>query len=634
MKLEFIPLDKLVVSKANMRYGRKTPDVSDILPTVRSRGIIQPVIVRPKPCLAPAEGCGPANHADRGYEIIAGSRRFHAAKIVAEERHAARDGAAEADTDMALLPCAILDAGDDAAAVEASLIENLARLDPDEVTQWETFTRLVKEGRRLEDIAATFGLPDLAVRRVLALGNLLPAIRDLYRRKEIDAATVRHLTMASKSQQKAWLALAADPDSYVPTGHQLKAWLFGGQSIPARHALFDIAASGLATIADLFGDDRYVADADAFWTLQNAAIEAKRAAYVEQGWADAIIVPPSDHFTAWEYEKAGKRKGGRVYLDVRATGEVIVHEGYISRKEAARLARAEGADHGVGTGQKSTRPEVTSTMQTYIDLHRHAAVRTAMLAHTRIALRLMIAHAITGSPLWSVKPEPQRASHDAVRESVENCRAEADFDEHRRAVLALLGFSPEEPTVTGGNGDDHGVVGVFRRLLELPDMVVMDVIAVVMGETLAAGSAAVEVVGSEIGVNMARYWQADDAFFELIRDREVLTRIVAEVAGETVASANAGEKTKTLKRIVRDHLDGTNGRSQHENWVPRWMTFPPAAYTARGGGGAVSTHAKAEAAREIERQKPGDDDPDPSATGAVRATPDFNDEEKADMLAA
>ncbi|WP_369801297.1 hypothetical protein [Novosphingobium sp. AAP1] len=273
-------------------------------------------------------------------------------------------------------------------------------------------------------------------------------------------------------------------------------------------------------------------------------------------------------------------------------------------------------------------------MQTYIDLHRHAAVRAAMLAHTRIALRLMIAHAITGSPLWSVKPEPQRSSHDAVRESVENCRAEADFDEHRRAVLALLGFSPEEPTVTGGNGDDHGVVGVFRRLLELPDMVVMDVIAVVMGETLAAGSAAVEVVGSEIGVDMARYWQSDDAFFELIRDREVLTRIVAEVAGETVASANAGEKTKTLKRIVRDHLDGTNGRAQHENWVPRWMAFPPAAYTARGSVRTVSILAKAKGAREIEGQKPGDDDPDPSAPGAVKAAPDLGDTEKSDRLAA
>jgi ParB family chromosome partitioning protein len=611
MKLDFIPLDKLVVSKANMRYGKKAPDVSDILPTVRSRGVIQPVIVRP-------------NCAPDGFEIVAGSRRFHAAKIVAEERRLAGDTTAEP------MPCAILDEGDDAAAIEASMIENMARLDPDEVTQWENFTRLVREGRKVEDIAATFGLPDLTVKRVLALGNLLPAIRDLYRKERIDAATVRHLTMASKSQQKAWLALADDENAYLPTGHQLKSWLFGGQSIPVKHALFDVDASGLATIADLFGEDRYVTDADAFWTAQNAEIEARRAAYVEQGWADAIIVPPSDHFSTWEYEKAGKRKGGRVYIEVRATGEVIVHEGYVSGKEARRIAKAEGSENG--TGQKPARPEVTSTMQTYLDLHRHAAVRAALTGHPAVALRLMVAHAIGGSHLWRVTPEPQSTRNDEVRDSLDNSKAESDFDERRRAVLAVLGFSAEEPTVTGGNGDDYGVVGIFQRLLDLPDAVVMEVIAIVMGETLASGSAAVEAVGMEIGVDMARCWQADDAFFSAVRDREVLTRIVAEVAGETVASANAGEKTETLKRIVRDHLDGANGRDRRESWVPRWMAFPPGAYTARGGVGTVAAHAKAQAAREIGRFRPSDDEPDPSAPGAVMALPDPDDE--ADRLAA
>lgn len=635
MKLDFIPLDELVVSKANMRYGKKAPDVSDILPTVRSRGVIQPVIVRP-------------NCAPDGFEIVAGSRRFHAAKIVAEERRLGGDTTPEPQD--SLLPCAILDEGDDAAAIEASMIENMARLDPDEVTQWENFTRLVREGRKVEDIAATFGLPDLTVKRVLALGNLLPAIRDLYRKERIDAATVRHLTMASKSQQKAWLALADDENAYLPTGHQLKSWLFGGQSIPVKHALFDVEASGLATIADLFGEDRYVADADAFWTAQYAEIEARRAAYVEQGWADAIIVPPSDHFSTWEYEKAGKRKGGRVYIDVRATGEVIVHEGYVSGKEARRIAKAEGSENG--TGQKAARPEVTSTMQTYVDLHRHAAVRAALTGHPAIALRLMVAHAIGGSHLWRVTPEPQSTRNDEVRDSLDNAQAEADFDERRRAVLAVLGFSAEEPTVTGGNGADYGVVGIFQRLLDLPDAVVMEVIAIVMGETLASGSAAVEAVGMEIGVDMARCWQADDAFFSAVRDREVLTRIVAEVAGETIASANRQEKTKTLKRIVRDHIDGTNGRERRENWVPRWMAFPPAAYTARGGVGTVAAHAKAQAARKIERLRPSEDEPvsgrscpqhdlnstgcwspePPTAPGAVMALPDPEDE--ADRLAA
>lgn len=588
MKLEFIALDKLSVSKSNMRYARKAPDVSDILPTVRARGVIQSLIVRPN-CEANAE----PGH----YEIVAGCRRFHAAKVVAAERQEANRGAGEPDSEAYAVPCAVLDETDDASAVEASLIENLARLDPDEVSRWECFVRLVKEGRSIEDIAQTFGLPDLAVKRTLALGNLLPRIRELYRAEEIDAATVRHLTLATKSQQKAWLALVADPDAHAPRGFQLKAWLFGGQSIPVGHALFDAEASGLAVVADLFGEQAYFADRDAFWALQNEAIAARCSIYREQGWADAVVVGIDANFHSWEYEKTPKRKGGRVYLDVRASGEVVIHEGYLSSKEAARLAKAE-ATGGDGVLPKAIRPELTSGTQTYIDLHRHAAVRAELLGRPGMALRLMVAHAIAGSALWRIVAEPQKAKHDAIVESLENCRAEGVFDEARRAVLALLDLPEDEPTVIGGTGygmrgGERGLCTLFARLLELPDAVVMDVLVVIMGESLAAGSPAVEAVGMELSVPMADWWEADAAFLEGLRDREVLLAMVGEVAGPTVAAANAEEKGKTLRGIIRDHLAGAGGRAKREGWVPRWMTFPPSVYTARGGVGTVAAHASA-----------------------------------------
>ena len=73
MKLDFIPLGKLSVSKTNMRYAKKAPDVSDILPTVRKRGILQPLIVR--------KNCGPD-----AYEILAGARRFRS-----EERRVGKE---------------------------------------------------------------------------------------------------------------------------------------------------------------------------------------------------------------------------------------------------------------------------------------------------------------------------------------------------------------------------------------------------------------------------------------------------------------------------------------------------------------------------------------------------------------
>ncbi len=200
------------------------------------------------------------------------------------------------------------------------------------MTQWECFTRLIREGRKVEEIAVTFGLPNLAVKRVLALGNLLPRIRDLYRREEIDVVTVRQLTLASKRQQRGWLALLDDPDAYAPRGHQLKGWILGGQTISVSHALFPVEGSGLAIVSDLFGQDSYFACGKTFWALQNAAVEARRREYKDQGWADAVVIGPDEHFHSWEYEKMPKRKGGRVYLDVRPTGEIVIHEGYLIRQ--------------------------------------------------------------------------------------------------------------------------------------------------------------------------------------------------------------------------------------------------------------------------------------------------------------
>lgn len=583
MKLKHIDRGKLFIDKTNMRYGRKAPDVSDILPTVRRRGIIQTLIVK-------------SPDAEGRYGISAGSRRFTAEALVFAE-----------GIDHGPLPCAILDPGEDAAAIEASMIENMARLDPDEVNQWEAFVRLVKEGRTPEDISETFGLPVLMVTRVLALGNLLPRIRAMYGKKEIDAPTVRHLTLASKSQQKAWLALVDDPNGYAPTGHQLKAWLFGGASIAARHALFDLDGFAGATVADLFGDDRYFADPDQFWAAQDAEIEARKQTYLEAGWPDVVVVRPPEHFSTWEHEKAPKRRGGRVYVEVRGTGEVIFHEGYVTRAEARRIERGEQP-----AAAKPSRPEVGSSLERYIDLHRHAAVRAAMLAHPGVSLRLMVAHAICGSSLWKVEADRRRATNDAMTESAETAPGETLFDERRRAVLALLDFDPERMSVTGGaplalydegtNADR--LSAVYLRLMTLPDPCIADIIGIVMGESLSVGSIAVAAVGTEIGTDMADWWEADDAFLDLVREREVLVALVAEVGGERVAEANAKEKTKTLRRIVRDHLDGADGRTKVERWVPGWMAFPPTAYTARGGVATVAAHAAAEGSRLARPQEP------------------------------
>jgi len=44
--LKFIPFSQLHISKLNMRHSDTAPDIDDILPSVKERGIRQPLIVR------------------------------------------------------------------------------------------------------------------------------------------------------------------------------------------------------------------------------------------------------------------------------------------------------------------------------------------------------------------------------------------------------------------------------------------------------------------------------------------------------------------------------------------------------------------------------------------------------------
>lgn len=565
MELQHIELERLMVSKANMRHSRKPPDTSDILPSVKARGVLVPLLVRP-------------SGEDGRFEIVAGRRRYHAALAASEGQEAPPP-----------LPCAVLGEGDDAAALEASLIENFVRQDPDEVTKWETFTRLVKQGRDIEDIAATFGLPNVTVKRILALGNLLPPIREAYRAEEIDVSTVRHLTLANKAQQKAWLALFRDEDSYAPRGQQLKAWLFGGASIAVSAALFDVTAYEGEIVTDLFEDNGYFADADQFWAAQQAEIARRQAQYLEVGWSAVEIVPPEQYFQTWEYERVSKRKGGRVYIDVNARGEVTFHEGYLTRKEAERRTAASGTDT---KPERPARPEVTAAMNEYLDLHRHAAVRSALSANSGLALRVTVAHIICGSPLWQMRQADQHSRNPATTGSIAASPAEAAIGERRRLMLARLGFDADESSIIQGHDRLAGITGVVRQLLTLPDDQVLEILALAMAETLAPGSELIELLGTELQIDMADYWTADAAFFSLIRDRAVLTALLSDVAGEAAATANAGEKTATMKRLMADCLEGANGREKRERWIPRWLAFPPSAYTARGGIAAVAAYER------------------------------------------
>lgn len=563
MELQHIPLDQLKVSALNMRHARKAPDVSDILPSIRARGIQQPLLVRKN---------------GKGYEIVAGRRRFFSLKAIAKE-----------GSEIEPVPCAVMTEGDDAAALEASLIENTARLDPDEVARWETFARLVKEGRTVEDIAATFGVTEIMVKRALALGELLPDIREAYRNEDIDAQTVRQLTLASKAQQAEWLKMYQNPEQYAPRGWQLKQWLFGGE-ISTGAALFPLDAYKGRIVTDLFGETGYFGDLEQFWLLQNEAVAAKRDTLLAKGWSEVVVLDVGERFHKWDHVATPKKDDGRVYIEVRENGEVTIHEGFVTSKEHQRRQRKAAGEDDKNPAA-ADRPEITNPVQNYLELHRHAAVRHALLGHPGVALRLMVAHAIGGSALWQTRPDPQTTRKEETAESVAKSKAETTLAEECKAVLKLLGLPAHGHSVVRSNGDDYRVVELFAALLKLSDDEVMRVLAIVMAETLEAGTAVVEALGTHLKVDMRDYWQADDAFFDLLRNKAAVNAMLRHIGGKAVADANVTATTKVQKKIIRDFITG-DGRKKAEGWLPRYMEFPFKAYTKAGGGRLTDNTAR------------------------------------------
>lgn len=545
MTLENINIENLTVSPLNVRKsGAK--DCDDLVASIRALGVLQPLLVR--------------KTAD-GFEVVAGQRRLNACRIIAEEG------------ETKPIPCLVMAEGDDAAAIEASLAENLERMPMDEVDQYKAFAKLIKEGRSAEDIADSFAIIDRMVEQRLALGRLYAPILTAYRKGDLHARDIRNLTMATPKQQKAWWALVKDEEAYVPTGQRLKDWLFGGAHIPAANGLFDIEASGLAVVSDLFGEDSYFADCEAFWEQQNAAIATKIEAIEAKGWAQVTLLETGSYFARWDHLTCSKKDGGHVFVEVSQQGEVSIHEGYISNTEAKRREKVGAVD------TPAPKPELTKAAQNYVDLHRHAAIRTDLLDHSDIALRLITAHMIAGSSLWEVQADPQKAAKPEIAESLEANKGQIRLAKERAAILDLLGLNAEGTILDNRAcyAPRPCITEVFAKLQTLSNEEVTRILTFLMAESVSVHSPLIDMLGKVMETDMALHWAPEPVLFDLIHDKRALNAMIAECAGSTVAKANLTETAKTQRTILGDCLDGTR-TPVDANWMPRYMAFPQGAY--------------------------------------------------------
>ena len=140
-RVQQISLASIVPSPLQPRREFAREALEELVDSIRQRGIIQPLIVRPK---------------QGQFELIAGERRWRAAKEI---------GLSEAPV--------IVRQATDLEVLELSLIENLQRADLNPIEEAEAYARLGNEfGMRQEEIAQKVGKSRAAVANSMRLLDL------------------------------------------------------------------------------------------------------------------------------------------------------------------------------------------------------------------------------------------------------------------------------------------------------------------------------------------------------------------------------------------------------------------------------------------------------------------------------
>jgi len=169
--------ERIAASPLQPRRYFDAEKLHDLAESIRNQGIIEPLIVRP------ARDGGSAD-----YELIAGERRLRAARAAG----------------LAMVPIVVREL-DDRAALEMSLVENLAREDLNPVEEGRAFVRLNREfGLSHDEIAARIGKSRPYVTNTTRLLELPLPVVTMIERGDISAGQARPLlSMNSADEQLA-----------------------------------------------------------------------------------------------------------------------------------------------------------------------------------------------------------------------------------------------------------------------------------------------------------------------------------------------------------------------------------------------------------------------------------------------
>ncbi len=157
-------------------------ELTDLANSVKTKGILQPILVR--------------RLGDGGYELIAGERRWRAAKLAGLKK----------------IP-AIVRPATDAEAMEMALIENLQRKDLNPMEAARAYQRLMKEfGLTQEVVARTLGKERPSIANTVRLLSLQLEVQGLVEGDQLSLGHAKVLLAVAEPEQQIRLGRRAVAD--------------------------------------------------------------------------------------------------------------------------------------------------------------------------------------------------------------------------------------------------------------------------------------------------------------------------------------------------------------------------------------------------------------------------------------
>jgi ParB family chromosome partitioning protein len=169
--LRNLPIDALQPGKYQPRTRMDQEALGELAASIKAQGVMQPILVRPV--------------ADERYEIIAGERRWRAARIAG----------------LGTVPALVRDVPD-RQALAVSLIENIQREDLNPLEEAVGIQRLVQEfGMTHATAAEALGRSRSGVTNLLRLLDLAPPVRELLAEGRLDMGHARALLALPVARQ-------------------------------------------------------------------------------------------------------------------------------------------------------------------------------------------------------------------------------------------------------------------------------------------------------------------------------------------------------------------------------------------------------------------------------------------------